>query len=212
MLVHQRYLAKQARKEELKKARAEGRTLPPSELDDFNDDAPIARFFGISFMVAFIAIAIAVLSGLFFANDPLWGYRGKWTNWHTYIPAEQHVFTPDRLMVFNGDNDSLPILLSIKGDVFDVSAGRMHYRKGSPYHNLAGRDASRAFVTGCFTTHLTHDLRGLTRQELAALDNWHKFFKEHHTYYKVGRARLPPIDPASPIPEPCMTSRGQKPA
>ena len=74
-------------------------------------------------------------------------------------------------MVFNGDNDSLPILvrgpqltlqLSIKGDVFDVSAGRMHYRKGSPYHNLAGRDASRAFVTGCFTTHLTHDLRGLT--------------------------------------------------
>ena len=93
MLVHQRYLAKQARKEELKKARAEGRTLPPSELDDFNDDAPIARFFGISFMVAFIAIAIAVLSGLFFAKDPLWGYRGKWTNWHTYIPVRGR--TPD---------------------------------------------------------------------------------------------------------------------
>ena len=30
----------------------------------------------------------------------------------------------------------------------------------------AGRDASRAFVTGCFDTHLTHDLRGLSPEEL----------------------------------------------
>lgn len=30
----------------------------------------------------------------------------------------------------------------------------------------AGRDAARAFTTGCFETHLTHDLRGLSAQEL----------------------------------------------
>lgn len=30
----------------------------------------------------------------------------------------------------------------------------------------AGKDAARAFVTGCFETHLTHDLRGLTPTEL----------------------------------------------
>jgi hypothetical protein len=30
----------------------------------------------------------------------------------------------------------------------------------------AGRDASRSFVTGCFQTHLTHDLRGLTDDQL----------------------------------------------
>ena len=30
----------------------------------------------------------------------------------------------------------------------------------------AGRDAARAFGTGCFATHQTHDLRGLDEQEM----------------------------------------------
>lgn len=30
----------------------------------------------------------------------------------------------------------------------------------------AGVDAARSFGTGCFATHRTHDLRGLTDQEL----------------------------------------------
>ena len=32
--------------------------------------------------------------------------------------------------------------------------------------NRAGKDAARAYGTGCFTTHKTHDLRGLTDREL----------------------------------------------
>lgn len=67
----------------------------------------------------------------------------------------------------------------------------------------AGRDASRAFITGCFETHLTHDLRGLSDKELEALDQWKSFFAEHAKYYRIGRAILPPIDPSSPIPPPC---------
>ncbi|WFD44636.1 hypothetical protein MPSI1_003306 [Malassezia psittaci] len=206
-LVHQQYLAKERRKEQVKKAREEGRTLPPSDLDE-EESAPLTYFLGLSVVVLVVAIALGSLSGMFFTNDPLWGYRGKWSNWRTYIP--QHEFTMDRLMVYNGDREDLPILLSIKGDVFDVSAGRLHYSQGSPYHNLAGRDASRAFTTGCFETHLTHDLRGLSSDQLKSLDAWHKFFQDHHTYHKVGRARLPPIDPASPIPEPCRFGRPQR--
>lgn len=37
---------------------------------------------------------------------------------------------------------------------------------GGSYHHFAGKDASRAFVTGCFRTHLTHDLRGLSDDDL----------------------------------------------
>ncbi|WFD00573.1 hypothetical protein MYAM1_003324 [Malassezia yamatoensis] len=185
-LIHQQYLAKERRKEEVKKAREEGRTLPPSDLDQDEESAPLTYFFGLSVVVLIVAIALGSLSGMFFTNDPLWGYRGKWSNWRTYIP------------------------LSIKGDVFDVSAGRLHYAQGSPYHNLAGRDASRAFTTGCFETHLTHDLRGLSADQLKSLDAWHKFFQDHQTYHKVGRARLPPIDAASPIPEPCQFGRPQR--
>jgi len=32
----------------------------------------------------------------------------------------------------------------------------------------AGRDASRAYVTGCFETHLTPDLRGFGEAEMQA--------------------------------------------
>ena len=30
----------------------------------------------------------------------------------------------------------------------------------------AGKDAARAYGTGCFQTHLTHDLRGLSDSEM----------------------------------------------
>lgn len=35
------------------------------------------------------------------------------------------------------------------------------YGPGGGYSFFAGRDAARAFVSGCFDTDLTHDLRGL---------------------------------------------------
>jgi hypothetical protein len=46
-------------------------------------------------------------------------------------------------------------------------------------------------------------LRGLSEQELGALKNWKKFFAKHAKYVKVGTVSQPPIDPNSPIPEPC---------
>ena len=34
------------------------------------------------------------------------------------------------------------------------------------HHNRAGVDAARAFGTGCFKEHRTHDLRGLSESEI----------------------------------------------
>jgi hypothetical protein len=47
------------------------------------------------------------------------------------------------------------------GDVYDVSANRRMYGPGGGYGFFSGRDAARAFVTGCFKDDLTHDVRGL---------------------------------------------------
>lgn len=37
--------------------------------------------------------------------------------------------------------------------------------QGASYNHFAGRDGARAFVTGCFKTHLTHDIRGFSEKE-----------------------------------------------
>ena len=76
-------------------------------------------------------------------------------------------------------------------------------------------------MTGCFETHLTHDLRGLSETELVvshppvprppttakstqSLRHWKSFFANHADYPKIGTVLNPSIDPRSPIPAPCM--------
>lgn len=55
----------------------------------------------------------------------------------------------------------MPIYLALNGTIYDVSASPHLYGPGGSYHFFAGRDATRAFVTGCFEEDLTGDLRGV---------------------------------------------------
>ena len=64
------------------------------------------------------------------------------------------------MSAYDGTDPSRPIYLAINGTIFDVSAGRRTYGPGGSYHVFAGRDATRAFVTGCFIEDRTDDLRG----------------------------------------------------
>lgn len=68
---------------------------------------------------------------------------------------------------------------------------------------FAGRESARAFVTGCFKTHLTHDLRGLSKEQLKSLKHWTDFYRKSDKYFYVGKILNPEIDPNSPIPEDC---------
>jgi hypothetical protein len=51
-----------------------------------------------------------------------------------------------------------------------VSAGAKTYGPGGSYSFFAGRDAARAFVTGCFAEDLTSDLRGVEEMYIPAPD------------------------------------------
>ncbi|KAI8147261.1 cytochrome b5-like heme/steroid binding domain-containing protein [Fennellomyces sp. T-0311] len=170
-----------------------------------------------SSIVGTIATAIVWMVILFFGASYLiteswtWGYRGKWTNINTYIPRKELVFTEEQLLRYDGSNPNLPIYLAVDGDVYDVTKGAGWYGYGGSYHHFAGRDAARAYVTGCFQDHLTHDLRGLSEAQLKGIDGWKKFYENHHTYYKIGRVEHAAIDPSTPIPPPCKKSTPQKP-
>ncbi|KAF9964572.1 hypothetical protein BGZ73_001821 [Actinomortierella ambigua] len=127
------------------------------------------------------------------------------------MPRKPLEFTQEELAQYDGTDPKKPIYLAIKGEVFDVTAGGGFYAKGGGYGFFSGKDASRAYATGCFDTHLTHDLRGLPPSDLAAIDGWHRFYNDHHRYFPVGRVILDPIDPNSPIPEDCNQPRAAKP-
>jgi hypothetical protein len=65
------------------------------------------------------------------------------------------------MKAYDGTDPTKPILLAINGTIYDVSNGRKHYGPGGSYHLFAGADASRGFVTGCFDTDRTPDMRGV---------------------------------------------------
>jgi predicted heme/steroid binding protein len=116
----------------------------------------------------------------------------------------------ERLLAeYDGKVEGRPIYLAIDGDVYDVSKGKA-YQPGGSYHILAGVDAARAFGTGCFKEHRTHDTREMSDDELRGLQHWKKFYAEHKDYIKVGRVVHPPIDPSTPVPEHCDPKKAAK--
>ncbi|CAL4913162.1 unnamed protein product [Urochloa decumbens] len=58
-----------------------------------------------------------------------------------------------------------------------------HYGPGGGYHHFAGRDASRAFVSGNFTGDgLTDSLQGLSSSEVNSIVDWRKFYYERYIF------------------------------
>nr|ODO01269.1 hypothetical protein L204_01997 [Cryptococcus depauperatus CBS 7855] len=174
--------------------------------DQRSQKPPSSRLFTIFLFLAFLPLFSSFVTQSYTFNlspyllPPL---RRFWTEsslnpWR----REMKVFSPVQLAMYDGRED-MPVYLAIDGMVYDVSANRRIYGKGGSYNMMAGRDASRAFVTGCFETHLTHDIRGLSSNEMASLNHWKSFFANSDKYLKVGTVLNPPINPKTPLPSPC---------
>ncbi|KAJ7087244.1 cytochrome b5-like heme/steroid binding domain-containing protein [Mycena belliarum] len=154
------------------------------------------------------ALVFLALAGKFVTGSYTWEYEARWLQLKTLWPTDQRLFSENGLREYNGETGR-PTYLAIDGDVYDVSKGKA-YKPGGSYHFMAGIDAARAFGTGCFATHRTHDLRGLSEQEAQGVQHWKNFFATHKDYVKVGRVSHRPIDPASPIPVHCDAKKQAK--
>ncbi|EEF38734.1 membrane steroid-binding protein 2 [Ricinus communis] len=94
--------------------------------------------------------------------------------------------TEQELRAYDGSDPSKPLLMAIKGQIYDVSSSRMFYGPGGPYAKFAGRDASRALALLSFDPKdLTGNLEGLSESELEVLQDWEYKFMEK--YVKVGQ-------------------------
>lgn len=130
--------------------------------DSFNLTLDILRF------VTFLFVASCGLSYLATGGESwFWGSR------HGVVPSYMRLdwwqkqfrgpitLTLDELAEFDGSDETKPIYIAVNGTIFDVSNGRRIYGPGGSYQWFAGVDASRAFVTGCFSTDRTADMRGV---------------------------------------------------
>ncbi|CAH9100876.1 unnamed protein product [Cuscuta europaea] len=102
----------------------------------------------------------------------------------------QHVLLGDMtsgaLLAYNGSDPKRPLLMAIRGQIYDVSSSRMFYGPGGPYAMFAGKDASRALAQLSFDPReINGNLEGLSDAELEILLDWEDKFMDK--YPKVGQ-------------------------
>ncbi|KAL7616916.1 hypothetical protein Lser_V15G01781 [Lactuca serriola] len=96
----------------------------------------------------------------------------------------------EELKTYDGTDPKKPVLMAIKGQIYDVSSSRMFYGAGGTYGEWSGKDASRAIAKLSFEEEdLNSDLAGLRKEELEALDDWEIMFRSK--YVKVGSIKDP---------------------
>ncbi|XP_031994232.1 neuferricin isoform X1 [Hylobates moloch] len=122
-----------------------------------------------------LGLAIAVTAVIAARLMGWWGPR-----------AGFRLFIPEELSRYRGGPGDPGLYLALLGRVYDVSSGRRHYEPGSHYSGFAGRDASRAFVTGDYSeAGLVDDISDLSAAEMLTLQNWLSFYEKN--YVCVGR-------------------------
>lgn len=150
--------------------------------------------------LALLAVAISY----YVTGTLTWGFESRWlvpryVKHRLFDPSPEHFrLNEHELSQFDGEDPTKPIYVAVDGMVFDVSSRPDTYGPIGAYHFFSGRDAARAFATGCFRTDLTHDLRELDDSELEAVKGWQQFFANSVRYWHVGYVEHPPLEGEPP--------------
>ncbi len=100
--------------------------------------------------------------------------------------AEERDYTLAELAQYDGSDPATPLLIGIRGEVYDVTRGRSFYGPGGPYGMFAGKDCTRALAKVSFDEELfTGDIEGLDQAELDKLEEWIEMFEGK--YRRIGR-------------------------
>nr|GLL38949.1 membrane steroid-binding protein 1-like [Ipomoea trifida] len=144
------------------------------------------------FTIAALVLAIYyVVSGMFGSSDHSNYQRPREMEEEMQPlppPVQVGEISEAELKQYDGSDPKKPLLMAIKGQIYDVSQSRIFYGPGGPYALFAGKDASRALAKMSFEEKdLTGDVSGLGPFELEALQDWeYKFMSK---YVKVGTVK-----------------------
>ncbi|KAK6387517.1 hypothetical protein LTS17_000786 [Exophiala oligosperma] len=110
----------------------------------------------------------------------------------TSSPVEEVVsFTYEELNKYDGTyDDSKPILVAIKGTVFDVSRN-VAYRPGGAYHVYAGKDPSRALALSSRNPEdCVPQWFDLEYKYKTVLDEWYAYFQKRYDVVGTVKSEL----------------------
>ncbi|KAI1373787.1 cytochrome b5 [Hypoxylon crocopeplum] len=138
----------------------------PSLKERVDDDEAYSPWIDILRVLSFLIVASCGLSYLISGGESFtWSLRAPpkymqlgW--WKSQLRGPIYL-TPTELSQYDGSDETKPIYVAINGSIFDVSSNRRTYGPGGSYRFLAGADAARSYVTGCFAEDRTADLRGV---------------------------------------------------
>jgi len=93
--------------------------------------------------------------------------------------TQKRDFKLEELRAFDGSDPTSPILMAVKGKVYDVTNGAGFYGPGGAYHAFAGRDASRALAKGSTESEEADNtnLGDLTQEEKDTLNEWESHYQ-----------------------------------
>ncbi|PNS18260.1 Membrane steroid-binding protein 1 [Sphaceloma murrayae] len=137
-----------------------------SKIQEEDDNKPLKHsvsFVDILRILGGLALLNTALSYYITGDSFLWGHRPWWVKpgrLQTWLSGPLHL-TDAELAAYDGTDTTKPIYLALNGTIYDVTVGRNYYGPGGMYGFFSGKEATRAFITGCFDTDLTPDTRGI---------------------------------------------------
>ena len=95
--------------------------------------------------------------------------------------AEQLSLTREELLAYNGSDESKPILVGIRGKLYDVSSRKDFYGPGGSYNKFTGHDASVALArTSLADADIAEwDITDLNEDEQQTLNDWEAKFSKY---------------------------------
>jgi predicted heme/steroid binding protein len=130
-------------------------------------------------LTSLLVVIIALISSRIYQPSYPTGYK---------LPNDLQVFTKDQLSAFKGNESKTSLIyISIIGHVYDVTNGRQFYGPDGGYAGFAGRDGTRAFVSGNFTEDgLIENIDDMKDQELFDIWEWKSFYDKEEKYIFKG--------------------------
>eukprot|EP01113_Clastostelium_recurvatum_P022932 TRINITY_DN2743_c0_g1_i2.p1 TRINITY_DN2743_c0_g1~~TRINITY_DN2743_c0_g1_i2.p1 ORF type:complete len:105 (-),score=10.69 TRINITY_DN2743_c0_g1_i2:42-356(-) len=96
--------------------------------------------------------------------------------------------TLSELSKYDGSDPSLPVYVSIRGNIYDVTSGPYSKSKGAGYSVFAGKEIARPLaISSVKPEDITPSIEDLTEKQMETLQKWEETFSKK--YKIVGKTK-----------------------